>query len=255
MNEQAKTPEKLYLHVHIGDKDEAKGLGARWDKDAKLWYVPEGIDPAPFERWMPSDEQPAPNVKSDYFFLMIGVQKCWKCSDLTPVYSLAVPRDHQEPAEDLDDVYEKEDGYEEDPETVWEDQGCNGVLSHADWIEELAAIIVVKATGDRYKPAYNATLGGNYYMNHCKCCGEKQGDHFVHSKPGGAFFPDNTHHHSVVKIDLPLLASANIAYGDDVIDFELNEYQPKTIKQWISDKLVDAKCVIKFKLKKLMARN
>ena len=253
MTEQATPPEKLYLHVHIGDKDEAKALGARWDKEAKLWYVPAGVNPAPFERWIPSDESPAPNVKSDYFFLMIGTQECWKCSNPTPVYALAVPRSHQEPAEDLDDVYEREDD-EEDSETVWEEQGCNGVLSHIDWIEGVAAKLVVEASGSSYKPVYSATLGGNYYMNHCKCCGEKQGDHFVHSTPGGAFFPDNTHHHSVIKVDLPLLASANIAYGDDLIDFELNEHQPKTLKEWISDKLVDAQCAITFKLKKLMGR-
>lgn len=42
----------------IGWEDEsgrrdAKALGARWDKPNKCWYVPEGIDPAPFSKWLP----------------------------------------------------------------------------------------------------------------------------------------------------------------------------------------------------------
>ncbi len=219
MTEQATTPEKLYLNVHIGDKDEAKALGARWDKDAKAWYVPAGVDPAPFARWMPSDEEPMPNVKADYFFLMINGQTCWKCDDHTPVYALAVPRDHQQPYEDLDDVYEKDEGEEEEcPETVWEEQGYNGVMSHIGWIEGDVAQLVVDMSGGSYKPVYSVTLGGTYYMNHCKHCGAKQGDHFVHSTPGGAFFPDGTNHHDEVKVDHHYVASGNIAYGDPVED-------------------------------------
>mgnify|MGYP001627112679 CR=1 FL=1 len=40
------------LQVPFSEKDAAKSLGARWDAVAKLWYVPDGVDPAPFARWM-----------------------------------------------------------------------------------------------------------------------------------------------------------------------------------------------------------
>lgn len=42
----------IALKVPFKEKDEAKSLGARWNPDGKHWYVPEGVDAAPFEKWM-----------------------------------------------------------------------------------------------------------------------------------------------------------------------------------------------------------
>ena len=39
------------LKVPYAEKDEAKGLGARWNSARKAWYVPDGVDEAPFSRW------------------------------------------------------------------------------------------------------------------------------------------------------------------------------------------------------------
>nr|WP_232102429.1 DUF5710 domain-containing protein [Stutzerimonas stutzeri] len=35
------------MKVPFAEKDEAKALGARWDPQAKVWYVPEGNETAP----------------------------------------------------------------------------------------------------------------------------------------------------------------------------------------------------------------
>ena len=48
----------ITLKVPFNEKDQAKSLGARWNAEAKLWYVPQGIDAAPFEKWLSS----APNL-------------------------------------------------------------------------------------------------------------------------------------------------------------------------------------------------
>ncbi len=40
------------LKVPFAEKDEAKRLGARWDAAKKKWYVPAGVELAPFARWM-----------------------------------------------------------------------------------------------------------------------------------------------------------------------------------------------------------
>jgi hypothetical protein len=39
------------LNVPFAEKDEAKQLGARWDAKRRKWYVPAGVDAAPFARW------------------------------------------------------------------------------------------------------------------------------------------------------------------------------------------------------------
>jgi len=44
-------PENRYLDVPFEEKDQAKGLGARWDPAVKRWFIPPGKDPAIFERW------------------------------------------------------------------------------------------------------------------------------------------------------------------------------------------------------------
>ena len=49
MNE--KHPERAYLAVPFDEKDQAKALGARWDKAVKGWYIPFGVNPALFDRW------------------------------------------------------------------------------------------------------------------------------------------------------------------------------------------------------------
>jgi pantothenate kinase-related protein Tda10 len=45
----------IALKVPFKEKDEAKSLGARWNPEGKHWYVPEGVDAAPFEKWMDGD--------------------------------------------------------------------------------------------------------------------------------------------------------------------------------------------------------
>ena len=50
----------INLKVPFNKKDQAKSLGARWNAEAKLWYVPQGVDTAPFEKWLSS----APNLAS-----------------------------------------------------------------------------------------------------------------------------------------------------------------------------------------------
>jgi putative DNA primase/helicase len=45
--------DRTYLVVPFAEKDNAKALGAKFDRDAKTWFVPPGVDPAPFARWCP----------------------------------------------------------------------------------------------------------------------------------------------------------------------------------------------------------
>lgn len=44
----------FFLVVSFAEKDEAKGLGARWDAKARKWYVPTGKDKDLFKRWWPA---------------------------------------------------------------------------------------------------------------------------------------------------------------------------------------------------------
>jgi putative DNA primase/helicase len=45
--------EGTYLAVPYADKDRAKALGAKWDRQAKAWFAPAGTDLQPLSAWLP----------------------------------------------------------------------------------------------------------------------------------------------------------------------------------------------------------
>ena len=48
------------LDVPFSHKDEAKALGAKWDRVKKIWYVPDGVNPEPFAAWLPGVDRSDP---------------------------------------------------------------------------------------------------------------------------------------------------------------------------------------------------
>jgi antirestriction protein ArdC/phage/plasmid primase-like uncharacterized protein len=62
MSETEKPKIRTYIAVPFAEKDEAKGLGAKWDRKAKSWYMPEGVDSAGFAKWTGKTPEPAPAV-------------------------------------------------------------------------------------------------------------------------------------------------------------------------------------------------
>ncbi|MDN7465799.1 LPD7 domain-containing protein [Burkholderia gladioli] len=65
----SRNADREYLNVPYEERLDAKALGAKFERKSKRWYVPEGIDAAPFARWRLAetisaervpDERPAP---------------------------------------------------------------------------------------------------------------------------------------------------------------------------------------------------
>lgn len=44
---------RTYLTVHYEQRSQVKALGARWDSDAKKWFVPDGMQLQVFAPWLP----------------------------------------------------------------------------------------------------------------------------------------------------------------------------------------------------------
>jgi len=51
VQQQSASDERQYINVPFREKDEAKQLGARWDRKEQSWYVPSGIDTTRFAKW------------------------------------------------------------------------------------------------------------------------------------------------------------------------------------------------------------
>ena len=43
--------QRQYVDVPFKEKDQAKSLGAKWDRAEQSWYIPPGVNPEPFGRW------------------------------------------------------------------------------------------------------------------------------------------------------------------------------------------------------------
>lgn len=54
-----KDNERTLINVPYKEKNEAKSLGAKWDTTERSWYVPAGVDTAPFAKWMDNGQSKA----------------------------------------------------------------------------------------------------------------------------------------------------------------------------------------------------
>ena len=77
------------LDVPFSHKEEAKALGAKWDRTKKIWYVPSGVDPEPFAEWLPGVDRSDPSAP--YIYLVLGTRECWKCHKETSVAAFGIP--------------------------------------------------------------------------------------------------------------------------------------------------------------------
>lgn len=184
------------LHVPFEEKDEAKRLGARWDADARRWYVPDGMSADAFARWF--DPRPAnPPAAPDYSGLDLNLTiarpafaeasvRCWSCRAETPVLSIA--------GRDQDDDLESVIGIKAfDPDTA----------------RRLSAY-------PHYRLAFSGTTRIWAFANVC-ACGALQGDFFLHNEPDGPFFalhsPENPSR--ITDLDGPIRVATDFEpYGD-----------------------------------------
>lgn len=63
--EQVQSPppadDRTYVHVPFKEKEQARELGAKWDRQERSWYIPADVDKGPFEHWL----NPAPKVDAE----------------------------------------------------------------------------------------------------------------------------------------------------------------------------------------------
>ncbi len=216
---------RVDLKVPFAEKDEAKALGARWGPQAKVWYVPEGNETAPFARWLrqqgdtESAMEPEFRIRSPWYFLVESSSKCWKCSSRTRVHAFMLPEDHEqfEYADEDDEAFSLAS-----PRGCWMRQGEMGTVSNVYGLSP-KVVTQLRSHTTRYRPAYSQQAGATYYMNHCEHCGAKLGDFYMHSEPGGAFFPVSPADASkmiLLKVDAPFEVNGSVGYtSENFVEF------------------------------------
>lgn len=170
------------LAVPFYEKDEAKRLGARWDAEKKVWFLPEGVDASPFQKWLISalkaNGQPSdiPTIRSKGFYIAENVdcRRCWKCKEGTTVCAILLPAGHERLNIDGGKIHGQ-----------WEKVDYDTCLAMVTYLNQNAVRAMGELNPD-YKIAFHH---GYYWLNHCEECGVLLADWYDHDEPGGAFWP------------------------------------------------------------------
>jgi hypothetical protein len=200
---------RVYLDVPYAEKDEAKRLGARWDPTIRSWYLPAGVSPFPFARWLnPPPGQPA--LPSPTAAISVGpgptctarllaiLERCWQCRKHTGcLLGILVP-------EDVADQVDHPEGFVQ----------FNLIA------EALAAAVdpsLLRALQiGPLRLRYSRTVGGTYMANGCRHCDALQGNFPRMEKvrefqAGGGQLEELV----VAPIEFPLVALPSVEPDDD----------------------------------------
>ncbi len=168
------------LMVPNAEKDEAEALGALWDASRRRWYVPPGLDPQPFRRWIPPRDTGTPglNLRAEEAYGVTAPRRCERCGQTTVVVGFLMAP-----------------GFEDF--SVWEDEidgqgrwGGGQAWAFAHDIDTLPSPIAAQAImrAPFYRRAFKATHGRSW-INHCSECRAPQDDLQLFETPGAPFRP------------------------------------------------------------------
>lgn len=162
---------RVPLSVPYAEKDAARKLGARWDLESKVWYVPEHMDTKPFWRWMPSTAKT--HVRSDSYSIAQAVVTCCKCHKRTHVFGFFVPTGFE--------YRTPKDGGQQ-----WHRSPLPTILSS---VTNLLPEVAIQANAIAPRLRLDSQDRGHaYWMNHCEACGEKIVDFGLHRDASGPFY-------------------------------------------------------------------
>jgi Domain of unknown function (DUF5710) len=153
------TPTRVVLSVPFVEKDQAKALGARWDRESKQWWIPSTIDVAPFFRWLTPQKQSEPLYRdlaamdreeleeygTGHLLEVVFVPwTCWKCKQTTLAFHGAADRA----------------------------LSVTALLYQAKVLEELDIIRKEMGLGafGCIKPRFSRTIGSAYVSQGCRHC-------------------------------------------------------------------------------------
>lgn len=164
---------RVDLRVPFEDKDLVKRLGGRWDADARVWYVPDGVDATHFGRWLAAESDI--NVRASSFLIARSDSTCTKCGRRSPVYGFILPVGHEtlyigdEPEEDC-----------------WEVNDEPTLLSHISYLSPTVAALMADITRF-YRLAPHLLRREFYHSNFCEHCVARFDDRQLFDEPGEGF--------------------------------------------------------------------
>ncbi len=200
---------RVDLTVPFAERDAVRLLGARWDHDARVWFVPASSDPSPFARWLPRIAQP--NIRASGYWIARSSRGCWQCHRTSAVFGFALPRTYQT-------LWLGERRWEQ----VWEDGEEPTFVCYLEYVLP-DAIERIRRHSIHYRFGYRRRTQSFYWVNFCEHCGAKLGDYDTFCEPGQAFVPltrEDATRVELVAVDARFLATAGgWSLGGDLFDY------------------------------------
>jgi len=163
---------RIDLNVPFSEKEEAKKLGAKWDADKKVWYIPDGIPSSALSRWMTEedDKECLTSVTSNGINVAVAKQECWQCKIQSEVFGIVLIHPNY--------VLTCESEFDNEDVASLVASGEPHIMCYtqflSDNVVQLMRQIAPKFFLDNSKMAET-----QYWMNHCQHCGAKFGDFFL----------------------------------------------------------------------------
>ncbi len=202
--EVKKTIAPTYLDVPYPEKDVAKKLGARWDAELKLWFIPAGLSLDQFARWLPSANEDSELLIAP-LYLKNSIERCYSCSEFSHVYCLA--------ATQIKTIeYDDDDPNQKHTSLINNENHLVDVLNLTSIHNDL--LFFIKAKAPNYFPDFSKTQGRRVWINHCEHCNAKLGDFYMHCEPGGAFYPTSDQEKSLIDKEL-LFSQGEFVFSGD----------------------------------------
>jgi hypothetical protein len=200
---------RVDLSVPFLEKNAARRLGARWDHEARVWFVPENSDPSPFARWLPKRGQT--NIRAPSYWIAQSVRECWRCQGLSDVHGFALPTGYQT-------LWVGERPWEQ----VWESAEEPTFVCYLEYLLPAAAERI-RQRSSHYRFGLRRRTQSFYWVNFCQHCGAKLGDYETFCEPGQAFSPltrADAARVALRRVDEPFEATAGgWSLGCDLFEF------------------------------------
>lgn len=207
----------IYLNVPYSEKNIVKERGAKWDPKEKKWFVKNRKDYSKFLPWLITTDEfehfDIP-ILVDYFYIIEGMDLCWKCKQPTkvigfadgPYFNISIVDgacEHFTREYYMGNQY-IEEGLIPSVSEIMQDDDIQVKEGFSIWPNSLLEVLKKLYN---YHYGYSHTLKSNCYANHCQHCDALQGNHFLFHEISSPFFlryPQKAKHLTIYKIPLKI---------------------------------------------------
>ena len=217
--------DKIYLNVPYEEKDEAKKYGAKWDKEAKLWYTDGYNAQFGIEKWIPTLNIITP------LYLLLDTKECFRCKKITDIIAFS-SKHCFDLSTIIEELYEKYDDMSAEEIILMKIKEYNNdilemeqhddteyysLYSRLDFNMNITLKNIIKEKFPFYHLG-KSKIGGIYIANHCEYCKMIQGDNYIFNEPSGNFDLEHTLKYKVIdKGIIPI--DANVYCSTSYIDY------------------------------------